>query len=79
MTTLIAVWMVVLGVGCLLVRLAGILGVVLYGRHVAATAAARQRDQRTSPPTTVTDGRAEPEAATSGSVRSASRTTKSAR
>lgn len=79
MTTLIAVWMVVLGVGCMLIRLVGILAVVLYGRHVAAKAADRQRDQRSLPPTTVTVGSASPDVATSRSVRSASRTTKSAR
>lgn len=38
MTTLIAVWMIVLGAGCMLVRLAGILGVVLYARHVGSHA-----------------------------------------
>jgi hypothetical protein len=35
MATLVAVWMIVLGVGCMLARLVGILAVVLYARRTA--------------------------------------------
>jgi hypothetical protein len=35
MTTLVAVWMVALGLGCMLIRLVGIMAVVLYARRSA--------------------------------------------
>ncbi|HEX6445171.1 MAG TPA: hypothetical protein VF053_08805 [Streptosporangiales bacterium] len=43
MTTLAAVWMVVLGVGCMVIRLVGIMAVVLYARRSSGAATTHRR------------------------------------